>query len=433
MAHEDRRECGECLVLLGIVEEWCTVDLDQHDRAAEFLGGEPALVQGPDVTPGVPLDVDVPTLRAGTMVDLAPLLLNDVDTRDGDVLWERSGLAALTGRRWGPTLGGPKGVVPGMGTLAAHLGVLSDRLGRRVEVDGVDLLLERARITGHSRQGDLSVGGACRLIQSADGWIALSLARDDDLAAVPAWLECDIDALNATAVETVVRARSTDWLIGRAALLGLPCGALGEVTHPRVTATRIGAGAPVPRAADLTVVDLSSLWAGPLCGRLLAEAGMRVVKVESSRRPDGARLGPAAFFSLMNDRKEHVALNLAAEDGREQLRRLVAEADVVIEASRPRALEQMGIVASESAARVWLSITGYGRSMPDRVGFGDDAAVAGGLVAWDPNGPVFAGDAIADPIAGLFGTVVVLDRLQAGDRWLVDLPLAHVAALLVQL
>jgi crotonobetainyl-CoA:carnitine CoA-transferase CaiB-like acyl-CoA transferase len=76
---------------------------------------------------------------------------------------------------------------------------------------------------------------------------------------------------------------------------------------------------------------------------------------------------------------------------------------------------------------VWLSITGYGRAV-DRVAFGDDAAVAGGLVAFDDRGPVFLADAIADPLTGVAGAVAVDAALRAGGTWIVDAAMAKVAA-----
>jgi crotonobetainyl-CoA:carnitine CoA-transferase CaiB-like acyl-CoA transferase len=102
-----------------------------------------------------------------------------------------------------------------------------------------------------------------------------------------------------------------------------------------------------------------------------------------------------------------VALDLDEPGGRAALRALVRAADVVIEASRPRALESLGVgaetVMTDRRPRTWVRITGHGRTAgANRVAFGDDAAVAGGLVAWDAHGPVFAGDAIADPLTGLF-------------------------------
>ena len=314
-----------------------------------------------------------------------------------------------------------------MRTLAERFSELSAQVGRGVSVDGPSLLVERARITGHRRQGEVSVGGACRMVRANDGWVAVSLARDEDLSAVPAWLEADVDGNDIDAVDAAIASRDAAWLVDRATLLGLPCASLGEVTDGVVPAHPIGDATSLPPAANLLVVDLSSLWAGPLCGRLLAAAGMRVVKVESSRRPDGARRGPAEFFALMNAAKEQITLDLASTSGRAELADLLRCADVVIEASRPRALQQMGIDAMESTARVWLSITAYGHDQPMRVGFGDDAAVAGGLVAFDDRGPMFAGDAVADPITGLLGAVAVLDRLVSGGRWLVDLSLARSA------
>jgi crotonobetainyl-CoA:carnitine CoA-transferase CaiB-like acyl-CoA transferase len=182
----------------------------------------------------------------------------------------------------------------------------------------------------------------------------------------------------------------------------------------------------------LLVVDLSSLWAGPLCSHLLQQLGLRVVKVESTRRPDGARGGHRGFFDLLNGGKRSVALDFHADHDVALLRRLLSVADIVIEASRPRALEQLGIVATDLLAhgpRVWVSITGYGRSSPGRdwVAFGDDAAVAGGLVVRDPSGPCFCADAIADPLTGLTAALAALDALDTGRRVLLDIAMARVA------
>jgi crotonobetainyl-CoA:carnitine CoA-transferase CaiB-like acyl-CoA transferase len=178
------------------------------------------------------------------------------------------------------------------------------------------------------------------------------------------------------------------------------------------------------------------LWAGPLCANLLERAGARVVKVESRQRPDGARAGEAAFFDLLNAGKEAVALDLPRGEAICQLAALLRRADVVVEASRPRALGQLGIAVPEIAAggrlRVWVSITGYGSAgdVARRVAFGDDAAVAGGLVGHDDRGPVFCADAVADPATGLLAAAAVLDRLDAGGRWHVDIALARTAACL---
>jgi crotonobetainyl-CoA:carnitine CoA-transferase CaiB-like acyl-CoA transferase len=160
-----------------------------------------------------------------------------------------------------------------------------------------------------------------------------------------------------------------------------------------------------------------------------------VIKVESTARPDGARRGPAPFFDLLNGEKRSVALDVSAAPGRRALRRLIETADVVIESARPRALEQMGIIASDileqsGGPQAWASITSHGRDPGprQRVGFGDCAAVAGGLVAGDDLGPCFLADAVADPLAGLVAAAAVLEALCAGGRWLLDAAMAPMAA-----
>jgi crotonobetainyl-CoA:carnitine CoA-transferase CaiB-like acyl-CoA transferase len=160
-----------------------------------------------------------------------------------------------------------------------------------------------------------------------------------------------------------------------------------------------------------------------------------VIKVESTARPDGARRGPTSFFDLLNGEKRSVALDVSTAPGRRDLRRLIEAADVVIESARPRALEHMGIVAADALGqstgpRVWVSITSHGRGLGrgQRVGFGDCAAVAGGLVAADDDGPCFLADAVADPLTGLVTAAAVLEALAAGGHWLIDAAMAPMAA-----
>ena len=121
--------------------------------------------------------------------------------------------------------------------------------------------------------------------------------------------------------------------------------------------------------------------------------------------------------------------------GRSELRGLLAAADVVIEASRPRALEQLGVgpavIQAEQPALTWVAITGYGRTGPwcNRIAFGDDGAAAAGLVACDESGdPVFCGDAIADPITGLYAAAGALAGLAGGGGFTVDVSLREAAA-----
>ena len=302
------------------------------------------------------------------------------------------------------------------------------RLGAAAGVDALACISERTAGTGRRPAGRVSCGGASRLLPTADGWMAVSLARPDDLDLLPAWLGVEAGPDPWAAVARAVRGRSAADVVAAGRLLGLAVAALGErAPGPLFTAEPIGE-APVLDRPPL-VVDLSSLWAGPLCTRILGQHGARVIKVETPTRPDGARGGDPAFFERLNRGKEQVTLAL----GSAELGHLLERADVVVEGSRPRALEQIGIDAASVVAhgpRVWVSITGHGRSGPARewVGFGDDAAVAGGLVGWDAEGPCFYADAVADPLTGMAAAVAVTSQLRAGGRWLVDCNLAGVAA-----
>ena len=135
----------------------------------------------------------------------------------------------------------------------------------------------------------------------------------------------------------------------------------------------------------------------------------------------------------MNAQKRSVAFDLHTSAGASALRRLLDHADVVIEASRPRALAQLGIHPLQlvtSGPRVWVSITGhgYGGESGLRTGFGDDTAVAGGLVVWEGQDPYFCCDAVADPLSGLTAAASVLAAMVAGGRWHVDVAMSSVAA-----
>jgi CoA-transferase family III len=347
---------------------------------------------------------------------------------------------ALTGWADGPPLAGPCALVD----LVDHAAEVLCRQGGGTRVDGLALLGERAALSHLARRGAISCGGGARLVRSTDGWLAVSLSRPEDVAALPAWLGRDVPAHDPwPAVTEAAASMPSSVLDERAALLGLPIAALGSVAPPAtgvfdlpVGGRRVeGRGAPPLPIVGALVVDLSALWAGPLCGQLLAATGAHVIKIESTGRPDGARRGPAPFFDLLNGAKRSVALDLTTAQGRHQLRAVVGGADVVIESARPRALHQMGIDALEvlheaRGPSVWASITSHGRGprQCQRVGFGDVAAAAGGLVAGDEADPCFLADAVADPLTGLVTAAAVLEALSTGGHWLIDAAMAPIAA-----
>ncbi len=335
-------------------------------------------------------------------------------------------------------LGIPRSVRDAADALARTVVGAAAALGGSVRLDGVGLLTCRAELLGLDRPGTTSANGHSRFLACADGWAALSLARPDDLDAVEALTGRPAGDDPWGAVEAAARGLPTAAFVARGRLLGLPVAPLAgrrARTGPPVRAERRWPGRTGPvDLAGLRVADLSSLWAGPLAARILADAGARVTKVESASRPDGARRVPA-FYALLHPADQSVVtVDLSTAAGRGELRRTLEAADLVLEGSRPRALEQLGLGPAQldpRAGRVWVSVTGYGRTPPGRewVAFGDDGAAAGGLAEVAGDGtPHFVGDAIADPLTGLFAALGALDALRRGGGHLVDVALQRSAA-----
>jgi len=337
---------------------------------------------------------------------------------DAAYRWAASGLALLTGD--------PDGLPDfSRAQVLAHATAVAEPLGH----DAATLLTGRAAMTDARRRGPVSTGGASRLLRAADGWVAATMSREQDLASVPAIVESTaIDDPWQALAEFAARS-SASAFVDRAQLLEVPAAALGATAPAAPRITRRWPQAERRLGPDLLVVDLSSMWAGPLCGMVLRSLGATVVKVESPRRPDGTRSGHPDFFTWMNGGKHICSADL--RDDADVVARLLDAADVVIEASRPRALVQTGLNADRRAARagrVWIRITGYGPNHPDRVAFGDDAAIAGGLAGAGAHGPVFCGDAIADPLTGITAAHHVVESLHRGGGEVVDIAMAEVAA-----
>ena len=135
--------------------------------------------------------------------------------------WAASGVMALTGTV-DHALGPPAGLVEGVDRLGGRFGPL----------DALALLGERAALMGLWRRGATSCGGSCRLFPCADGFLAVSLPRAEDMELVPAWLELDATPPSAPALWSEVarsaRHRDPALLLERAGLLGLPVARVGE-------------------------------------------------------------------------------------------------------------------------------------------------------------------------------------------------------------
>ncbi len=348
--------------------------------------------------------------------------------------WARSGLMHLTGLPGGATLAPHAPALPRAQLIASAIAALTADRGQPVRLDVAHLLAHRAALQGWQRQGSTSANGTCRILRAVDGWAAVNLSRPTDVLSVPAVLGHQVRTCPWEDLARSIALMPAADVTAAAQLVGIPAAALGGATPRPVRFCRLGQ----PGQAPPLVLDLSAMWAGPLCARILHQAGWHVLKVEDSRRPDGARWGPAAFYRSLHDGIPAVRLDFGTSSGRAELARLAAHAGIVLESSRPRALQRLGLVAADwlggAEGRVWVSVTGYGRDDPSqRVAFGDDAAVAGGLVAWtEDHAPVFCGDAIADPITGMLSALAALAASAAGGGWLVDVAMAGACADLVR-
>lgn len=331
--------------------------------------------------------------------------------------WARSGAMALTGRADGPPMLAP-------GRAASAVREQLEDLGR----SHPGILGERAAYAGLTRRGPWSCGGAMRVLPTRDGHVALSLARADDVALIPALVESRSVGDPWDTVAAWAATAATQEVDERLVLLGLPGGAVRQTPAERAGVLTTRLGSRTPRERPL-VVDLTSLWAGPLCAHLLGSTDARVVKIENRSRPDGARSGPPDFFALLHAGHEQRVLDLADEADLEQLHELVAGADLVLEASRPRALRQLGLVAEDVVAdgTSWLSITACGRAS-DAVGFGDDVAARAGLLVADRDDLLPVGDALADPLAGVRAAVAAAAALGGSDAVLIDLSMVDLVA-----
>jgi crotonobetainyl-CoA:carnitine CoA-transferase CaiB-like acyl-CoA transferase len=197
---------------------------------------------------------------------------------------------------------------------------------------------------------------------------------------------------------------------------------------------------PDPPLAGLRVVDLASVVAGPGCARHLADFGADVIKVERPGTGDTLRsLGwrdPAddvtLFWKLVNRGKRSVVLDLATEEGRRDLRRLVASADVLVENMRPGKLESLGLAPAallEANPKLVITrVTGFGQDGPYSVrpGFATLAEAMSGLaaVSGEPDGaPLLPPIALTDEVTGIAAAFATMVALHSGVGQVVDVNL----------
>jgi crotonobetainyl-CoA:carnitine CoA-transferase CaiB-like acyl-CoA transferase len=192
--------------------------------------------------------------------------------------------------------------------------------------------------------------------------------------------------------------------------------------------------------ADLRVLDVSTVVAGPGCARYLADFGADVIKVE---RPDGGdttrtmgwvdpRDGVTLWWKLEGRGKRAVALDLKSEEGRDAFLALCDTADVLVENFRPGTLERLGIGPDVLLARrpslVITRVTGFGQDGPyaGRPGFATMAEAMSGFAAINgeaDGGPVLPPIALTDEITGLVAAFATMVAVHSGVGQVVDVNL----------
>lgn len=184
--------------------------------------------------------------------------------------------------------------------------------------------------------------------------------------------------------------------------------------------------------ADLRVIELGVLLAGPFCGQLLGDMGAEVIKIEQPGKGDPMREwgrekphGKSLWWPVIARNKKSVTLNLREEEGQEIARRLIAKADIVIENFRPGTMERWNLgydaLSAINPGIIMVRVTGYGQTGPyaDRAGYGAIGEAMGGLrhVVGDPSTPPSrVGISIGDSLAATFATMGALAALHCREK-----------------
>ncbi|MEO5898956.1 MAG: CoA transferase [Ilumatobacteraceae bacterium] len=288
---------------------------------------------------------------------------------------------------------------------------------RATDLTGSEHVVDRDRLLGHLLlpllAGDHLAGSPPRPAP-AGGFVHADVIDDDEplyAALVEDHAGADSEALAALAQECrlpVVPYRA--WRAPDVAGISPPAASAPAASAPAASASERRV-----RPGEVTVVDLTAMWAGPLCAMLLAGWGADVITVESRARPDGLRGRPAQFAALDHG-KRRLDLDLRCVEDRTAFERIIAGADVVLESFSPRVMANFGYSPAElrrhnpRVATVSLRAFPSTSPMHDWLGYGRGAHAASGLGLLDGR-PQRARFAYPDPIAGLVAFATVLDVL----------------------
>jgi hypothetical protein len=190
----------------------------------------------------------------------------------------------------------------------------------------------------------------------------------------------------------------------------------------------VAAGPRVVRPVDVSVLDLTTMWAGPLCTHLLAELGAHVTTVAPAARPDGLRGSPRQFAAFAQN-KRRVPWDLHERDDRAAFERAVAGADVLVESFSDRVMPNLGYSVDElwrvnPRLRV-IALRAFPASSWVAFGRGVHAAGGLGMVAGAPTPALLA---YPDPLAGLAAFGATLGALADPDGCAIEISLAGAIA-----
>jgi formyl-CoA transferase len=192
------------------------------------------------------------------------------------------------------------------------------------------------------------------------------------------------------------------------------------------TSMNLNSSIPDGALRGVRVIEMGQLIAGPFAGKTLGEFGADVIKIEAPGSGDPLRNwrmikeGTSVWWQVQSRNKRSIALDLRSAEGQDIARKLIAEADVLIENFRPGTLEGWGMgweaLSALNPGLVMLRISGYGQTGPyrDLPGFGAIGEAMGGLrhLTGEPDRvPVRCGVSIGDTLAALHGTIGVLTAL----------------------
>jgi crotonobetainyl-CoA:carnitine CoA-transferase CaiB-like acyl-CoA transferase len=198
----------------------------------------------------------------------------------------------------------------------------------------------------------------------------------------------------------------------------------------------------VPPLADLRVLDLSTVFAGPGCARHLADFGADVIKIERPGAGDSSRNigwrdpddGQTLFWKVTNRGKRCVELDLTSDAGRDRFLRLVDTAQVVVENMRPGKLEALGLGPDVLLARnpglVITRVTAFGQDGPyrDRPGFATTAEAMSGFAAINgaaDGPPTLPPIALTDEVTALGAAFATMVAVHSGVGQVVDVNLVE--------